>query len=180
MGGRMGGGRSGGAMGGARSAQRSAAPSRPARASGAAMGGGRAASGDSTRRMAQAPRTPQQRRARQQERRDARRERRMAQVGTPGTAVQQPGATTSGDEGWSGAGTFDLSGLFSAPEQPKDFRSVEFDESSLASPYQKYAEDPEDGWITGLMKSGQKGYDLPKEVTLAAAMNSPFRYYGGY
>lgn len=65
-------------------------------------------------------------------------------------------------------------------EQQTNFRSVEFDETSLTDPYQKYAEDPADGWITGVMKSGQKGYDLPREVTLATALNSPFRYYGGY
>lgn len=141
------------------------------------MGGSRrggAVGGSSSRRMAQAPRNSQQRRARQQERRDARRARRMAQVDTPDASTQQPGVTTRGNEG------FDLSSLFSVQEKPKDFRSVEFDDSSLVDPYQKYAEDPENGWITGLMKSGQKGYDLPKEVTLAAAMNSPFRYYGGY
>jgi hypothetical protein len=67
-------------------------------------------------------------------------------------------------------------------EEPEfeDYTEAEFDTGSLTEPYQKYAEDPEEGWITGLMRSGQKGYNLPKEVTVASAMNSPFRYYGGY
>ena len=189
MGGRMGGGRrggamggaKGGAMGGARPARRAAATPRASRPSGGAMGGRRASAGGGTRRMAQAPRTPQQRRReRRQDRRDARKARRMAQAGAPGDSTQQPGSSTSGDEGWFDGGGFDLSSLFPQSNEPEDYTSAEFDASSLSEPYQKYADDPEEGWITGLMRSGQKGYDLPKEVTVASAMNSPFRYYGGY
>lgn len=185
MGGRMGGGRGGGAMGGAmggaRPAQRPVAAPRASRPSGGAMGGGGRAGGGNVRRMAQAPRTPQQRQARRQDRRDARKARRMAQADTPGANTQQPGTTTGSTEDWFGGdGGFDLSGLFPQANEPEDYRSIEFDANPLSEPYQRYADEPEDGWITGLMKSGQKGYDLPREVTLSAAMNSPFRYYGGY
>lgn len=171
----------GGARGVARAAQRPATSPRASRPSSGAMGGRRASAGGGARRMAQVPRTPQQRRReRRQDRRDARKARRMAQAGAPEDSTQQPGYSTSGDEGWSGGGGFDLSSLFPQSNEPKDFTSQEFDTGSLFEPYQKYAEDPEEGWITGLMRSGQKGYDLPKEVTVASAMNSPFRYYGGY
>ena len=73
----------------------------------------------------------------------------------------------------------DLVGLFS-PEPTERRRGLEFDTESVTEPYAKYADESEDGWITGVMRSSEKGYDLPNEVTLASAMKSPFRYYGGY
>ena len=96
------------------------------------------------------------------------------------------GGGNSRGGGGSNEGAGDFSGGYLPSdwmtEEPEfeDYTEAEFDTGALTEPYQKYAEDPEEGWITGLMRSGQKGYDLPKEVTVASAMNSPFRYYGGY
>lgn len=98
---------------------------------------------------------------------------------TTGGGGQETGRSTDGDGGWFDS-DFDFSSLFPTSSDEEDYTQSEFDPSSSTTPYQKYADDPEDGWITGVMRSGQKGYDLPKEVTLASAMNSPFRYYGGY
>ena len=197
MGGRSGGGRIGGGMGGAR---RAAAP-RPAAAarsqsrvggvSSGRMGGAprRMANAPANRqqrrqtgRMANASLTPRQKRVARRERRQERREKRRQQ--RPGQQPQ-PGLPDGGDD--TGFDTGDYSGIFSAvsdwfgqEEEPEDFRTQEFDPSSLDAPYERYSDDNEDGWITGLIKSGQKGYDLPTNVTLQAAMNSPFRYYGQY
>ena len=164
MGGRMGGGRRGGAMGGARRApaprpaamggRRASPAARAPRAAGGRMGGG----GNRVTRIAGTNKVS----------------------GKDIRNLRDAGGGSSDEGAGDFAGGYLPSDWMTEEPEFEDYTEAEFDTGSLTEPYQKYAEDPEEGWITGLMRSGQKGYNLPKEVTVASAMNSPFRYYGGY
>jgi hypothetical protein len=195
MGGRSGGGQMGGGMVGSR---RAAAPRPMATGATSRTGGGSSGRmGGSPKRMANAPTNRQQRRQSKRmanasltprqkkiERREKRQERRQNRRQQKTGQQSRPGSSESSDD--TGFDMNDYSGIFNAvsdwfgQEEPEDFRTQKFDPSSLDSPYERYSDDDEEGWITGLMKSGQKGYDLPANVTLQTAINSPFRYYGQY
>ena len=179
-GGRRGGGGMGGGMGGG--ARRSASPPRMANAAPRQTGGaraGRGMGGSAARRPKRLANVPKQRVGRNKNKPDRR--------GLPKPVdVRDPSQDTVDwreiPDNFGGGGGIDFSGiadLFGQQEEG-DYTTEEFDKKSVTEPYQRYSGNDEDDWITGLMQRGQKGYELPKRVTLESAMDSPFRYYGSY